>query len=99
MDDTKSGGMSAESLSTALRHFLDDKGRLKQIPSKRGIRLTACEYLKTKLSPGKVYTEPELNEFIDEWTTFHDPATLRREMFDAGCINRDRNGARYWAEG
>ncbi len=89
---------SEADLKTALRHFLDENGRLKLFPSKRGMRITACHYLKTKLEKGKIYTESEINDLIDEWTLFHDPATLRREMYDAHCVDRNKNGARYWLE-
>ena len=85
-------------MQTALRHFLDDRGRLTQFPAKRSMKLLACQYLATKVAPDRRYTERELSDLLDDWMTFHDPATLRREMYDAHLIDRDKNGASYWLE-
>lgn len=90
--------MNEAELKTALRHFLDEDGLLKQLPAKYSMKLLACEYLRTKLERGRIYTEQELNALLDSWTVFYDHSTMRREMCDAHCVGRDKNGARYWAE-
>ena len=90
--------MQAQPVSpeVVLRHFLDERGRLKQLPAKRAMKLLACAYLQGKLEKGRRYTERELGDTLEEWTLFHDPATLRREMFDAHVLERKRDGSSYW---
>lgn len=83
-------------LKYELRNFLDERGRLMLFPSKHRLKKLACAYLAGKLEAGKSYTEREINDLLDEWTTFHDPATLRREMYDAMLLEREKDGSRYW---
>ena len=45
------------------------------------------------------YTESEINDVIDEWTAYHDPATLRRELYNCGLLNRTADGRKYWLAG
>ena len=79
-----------------LKNHLDVEGRLKWWPSKRSRQLLALDYLASKFEPGKLYNEGEVNELLNKWHTFGDPALLRRELFDDGQINRQQNGAEYW---
>ena len=88
--------LGEQELLVALRHFLAEDGRLKLFPAKLGMKKLACEYLATKLDSDKSYTETEVNDLLGGWTVFHDPATLRREMFDARLLERERDGSRYW---
>ena len=64
-----------------LKNFLDEQNRLKALPAKRKTLLYAIGYLAEKFEPGRIYTEPEVNDLLDLWHTFHDPATLRRELY------------------
>lgn len=82
----------------ALRPFLDEEGRLTALPVKNRKKLPALWYLAEKVEAGRRYTETELNDLLDEWTTFHDPATLRRELYDRRLLNRTTNCALYWKE-
>ena len=81
-----------------IRPFLQEDGRLTALPVKRRKQLTALYYLSTKFESGRIYTEGEVNDLLDDWTTFHDPATLRRELFNHHLLNRTDNCARYWLE-
>ena len=65
-----------------IKAFLDEQGRLKALP---------C-----KLEAGREYTESEINDVIDDWTAYHDPATLRRELYNCGLLNRTADGRKYW---
>jgi len=78
--------------------FLDDKGRIKQLPSRGKPRSAVLEYLATKFSSDKDYTEKEVNAIIDNWHTFGDYFLLRRELIDYQFLCRTRDGARYWKE-
>ena len=42
------------------------------------------------------YSEAELNDLLDAWSTFHDPATLRRELYNKKLVERTDKGAEYW---
>ncbi|MBL8118575.1 MAG: DUF2087 domain-containing protein [Anaerolineae bacterium] len=81
---------------TALKNHLDSEGRLQTWPSKRALQLVALQYLATRFEPGKIYTEREVNNLLNQWHTFTDPALLRRELFDSGLLNRQKDGAEYW---
>ena len=66
---------------------------LKQI-----LKLDILNYLSGKFEYGRFYTEPEVNQVINEWHTFNDCFLLRRGLIDAGFLARTRDGARYWRE-
>lgn len=78
--------------------FLDENGKLKSWPTKQKKKLVALKYLATKLEDGKIYTEKEINELINNWCIFRDPATLRREMYNKHLLNRTKDCSSYWAE-
>lgn len=81
---------------TEIKAFLDEQGRLKALPSKRKKALAAVYYVGSKLEAGREYTESEINDVIDDWTAYHDPATLRRELYNCGLLNRTADGRKYW---
>lgn len=39
-----------------------------------------------------------MNEILDDWTEFNDPATLRRELFNKCLLNRTTDCRAYWKE-
>lgn len=78
-----------------IKNFLDEQGRLKQFPVKRRMKLAALFYLAQKLEPGKSYRERQINDLLNEWSTFGDPATLRRELYDFGFVDRAADGSVY----
>lgn len=81
----------------ALLTSLDEEGRLKQWPSKRSIQLMALDYLAAQFTSGQVYTEREVNALLAQWHTFGDAALLRRELYERGRLNREKDGSAYWA--
>lgn len=81
-----------------IRAFLDENGRLKALPAKRRKKLAALWYLAQKIEKGGEYSETQINDILDAWTCFHDPATLRRELYNAHLLNRTANCALYWRE-
>ena len=68
--------------------FLNERGQLTALPAKHKKKLMALWYLAGKLEAGRQYTEPEINDLLDGWTTFHDPATLRRELYNKHLLSR-----------
>ncbi len=82
----------------ALRPFLDADGRLTALPAKERKKRMALWYLAGRLEDGRLYSEPEINALLDEWTLFHDPAALRRELYNKRLVDRTADGGRYWKE-
>lgn len=81
-----------------LQPFLDSEGRLIALPAKQGKKQLAIAYLAEKFESGRNYTEKEVNALLEQWHTFHDPATLRRELYDRFFLNREADGSAYWRE-
>lgn len=86
--------MSPEEMKV-VRPFLDDEGRLRQYPVKQSKKLSALHYLAEKFEEGRSYTEKEVNAILNEWHTFGDPCMLRRAMYDAYLLDRERDGTDY----
>lgn len=82
----------------ALAPFLDHSGRLTAFPAKNKKKLMALWYLSQKIEAGRKYTEAEINDLLDEHTTFHDPATLRRELYNKHLLNRTADCRLYRKE-
>ena len=85
-------------MDSKLNNFLNDKGQLTAFPAKRKLKMHALLYLAGKFEQGRVYTEKEVNALLGEWHTFGDPATLRRELYDARFLDREPSGRSYWLE-
>lgn len=83
---------------SALKNFLNEEGQLKIFPAKRRMKIEALFYLAEKFEDEKQYTEKEVNALLNQWHTFGDPATLRRELYDYHFIDRSRDGSHYWLE-
>ena len=80
----------------AIKGFLDGEGRLTAIPAKRKMKLHCFIYLSEKFIKGKVYSEREVNALLNEWHTYGDPVTLRRELCDHKILLRDDYGKEYF---
>lgn len=78
-----------------LKNFLDENNRLKAFPAKRKMKIYALIYLSEKFEAGRQYSEKEINALLNEWHTFSDPATIRREMYDYRFFDRSRDGRVY----
>lgn len=87
-----------EEEKSILRPFLDEHGRLTAFPAKRKKKLAALHFLAEKFPDGERWTEQQVNDRLLEWHTFHDPATLRRELYNAHLLNRTPDGGTYWRE-
>ena len=78
--------------------FLDDEGRIKQLPARGEAKRAVLAYLAEKFSCDRDYTQKEVNAIISNWHTFGDYFLLRRELIDAEFLCRVRDGSRYWKE-
>ena len=81
---------------TELAPFMTLEGQLTALPAKHKKKLAALWYLAGRLEAGRQYTEPEINDLLDAWTLFHDPATLRRELYNKRLLDRSADCSRYW---
>lgn len=81
---------------TGLRPFLDEDGRITQLPRRQKPRRALLEYLAAKFEPDTPYTEREVNALCNRWHTFGDYFLLRRELVDGGLLGREPDGSRYW---
>jgi hypothetical protein len=81
-----------------LERFIDEEGKIKQLPAKKEPRLVVLSYLAEKFEAGRDYTEKEVNAIIESWHTFGDYFLLRRELIDWELMKRERDGSRYWRE-
>ena len=82
-------------LTHFLRNFLNADGKLISFPAKRKMKLYALLYLSQKIPADTDFTEREINDILLDWHSFADPATLRREMYDYGFLDRSRDGKVY----
>lgn len=82
-------------MTSAIQHFLDSSGRLKQFPARRKMKILCLFYLAGKFEPDREYAEREVNALLLNWHTFGDPATLRRELYDYRFLNRSADGRTY----
>ena len=82
-----------------LRPFLTPGGRLTALPAKHRKKLLALWYLAGKLDAGRQHTQPEINERLNDWALFRDPATFRRELYNKRLLNRTDAGSLYWRAG
>lgn len=87
--------LNTEPFLSDLAPFLDREGRLISFPAKHKKKLIALWYLAGKIEADRQYTESEINALLDEWTLFHDPATLRRELYNKRLLNRTTDCSSY----
>jgi hypothetical protein len=82
-------------LKAELRNFLDASGKLTKMPVKRKKKLAFLVYIAPHFQAGVPYTEKQINEVINQWHTYGDPVTIRRELVEHGILSRDKAGHEY----
>jgi hypothetical protein len=73
---------------------LEPDGTIKRLPSQPSKLKVILDYLIQAFTPGTNYTEKEVNTIIRRF--YVDVSGLRRDLVDAGLLNRERDGSRYW---
>ena len=94
----QSTGPDIDYFKAKIKGFLDNEGRLKSYPAKHKMQVFALFYLASKFEQKKRYSEKEVNQILNNWHTFEDWATLRRDLFDKWFLGRDPKGKEYWLE-
>jgi hypothetical protein len=79
-----------------LQRFLDAQARVTIWPARDSDRMLVMRYLVDKFTPGREYTEREVNTVLKAWHTYEDPATLRRMLIDHRLLRRKPDGRAYW---
>ena len=79
-----------------ISQFLDDEGRIIQLPKKHSTRCAVLAYLAVKFEPGAEYTEHQVNDICNNWHTFGDSCLIQRELVDNGLLGRESDCSRYW---
>jgi hypothetical protein len=77
-----------------LKAHLNPDGSIKQIPSQPGKLNVILDYLIAHFEMNANYTEKEVNILLRRFN--EDTAGLRRELVDAGMLDRESDGSRYW---
>jgi hypothetical protein len=75
---------------------LFEDGRLSQVPAKRKTRAAALLEVLSRFEPGRVYTEPEVNQVLLD--VHPDFAYLRRELVNYHYLERAEGSYRVVAE-
>jgi len=77
-----------------LAAHLNADGSIRQIPHQPAKLRVILDYIVAVFTPGANYTEKEVNTILRR---FHlDVAGLRRDLIDAGLMQRESDGSRYW---
>ncbi|MEM9773491.1 MAG: metalloregulator ArsR/SmtB family transcription factor, partial [Chloroflexota bacterium] len=81
-----------------LRKFLNEDGVIYRYPNKQSAQQLVIEFLSHVFEKGKKYSEKEVNELLNKWHTYKDPARLRRDLVDFGYLKRTADGSSYWKQ-
>ncbi len=77
-----------------LKAHLNVDGSIKQVPLQPAKLRVILDYLIPFFEFDTNYTEKEVNTILRRFN--EDTAGLRRDLVDAGLLDRESNGSRYW---
>ena len=83
-----------EKSKKVLKAHLNADGSIKQVPLQPAKLRVILEYLIPFFEFETNYTEKEVNTILRRFN--EDTAGLRRDLIDAGLLDRESNGSRYW---
>ena len=85
-------------LDTQLRGYLDDEGLITRLPGKKQKKKLdlLIAFLASKFQPDTTYNEVQVNEILNHYHSFNDPATLRRLLIGTSHLGRSVDGREYW---
>lgn len=77
-----------------LKAHLNADGSIKQVPLQPAKLKPILDYLIQNFEFDRTYTEREVNIIIKQFN--EDTAGLRRDLVDAGLMDRESDGSKYW---
>lgn len=90
-------GSAFMEITEQLANYLDkDHIKVKSWPAKDSRQTLVLEFLADKFEMGRIYTEKEVNQILNDHHTFGDPALLRRELYIKKFLDRELDGSKYW---
>ncbi|MBU1176448.1 MAG: DUF2087 domain-containing protein [Alphaproteobacteria bacterium] len=78
------------------RDLIDENGIVTRWPKKQAERQLVPAHLARPFEPGRIYAEAEVNDMLRARHSFEDWALLRRELCEAGILDRDPRTGTYW---
>jgi len=93
-----SAAPTALTLTPAARKALtqfDERGVLHRWPYKHSVQRLALWVLWTHFEARRLYTERQVNELLNAWHAYGDPATLRRELVGMKLLARKSDCSEY----
>jgi hypothetical protein len=78
----------------ALGQF-DERGILVRWPQKHAVQRLVLWLLWTRIEARRVYSERQINDLLNAWHAFGDPATLRRELIGMKLLTRKPDCSDY----
>jgi hypothetical protein len=84
-----------EALVQRTLRVFDSQGRVIRWPGKRSQQQLCLWFLWSKIPAGRSFNEREISEFLTTLHLFGDAALLRRDLFDLGLVQRNRDGSDY----
>lgn len=88
--------ISDEEKRKIINIYMDDKGALKNYPTKEKRKIIVLEEIAKNFSPKKKYSEKEINTLLKR--IYEDYVTLRRALIEYGFLERTNNGSTYWVK-
>lgn len=84
-------------IQRTITHF-DTTGKLMRWPTQFSVQQLALWGLWSRLPSKRELTETEVNQYLNAYNAFGDPATLRRELVNAKFLWRTKDGRTYRKE-
>lgn len=78
-----------------LKRYLNENFQVKTLPSKLSQQELIIYYIWEFIDENKVFSEIELNKYLNRFHTFGDSALLRRYMFEYGLLSRSKDCLDY----
>jgi len=81
-----------------LQGYRDNDGKFNRLPGRKQKKKLdlMIQFMAEQFEMGKKYSEKEVNEILNQYHSFNDPATLRRLLFGSKIMNRTVDGKSYW---
>ena len=85
-------------LDSQLRGYIDEDGLISRLPGRKQKKKLdlLITFLASKFQLDTIYTEVQVNDILNQYHSFQDPATLRRLLIGTSNLGRSVDGREYW---